>query len=114
MVAAALELRPRLFLMENVPGMQTAKRENLSFLEEAARMLQEDGGYRTEVWRLNASAFGVPQDRIRYFLVASRLRTLPAGAVAESPSRALGGVAAGRVAKAAARRGRGRGAGVHL
>src|SRR5262249_34541100 len=69
MVAAALELRPRLFLMENVPGMQSVKREDLSFLETAARMLQEGGGYRTEIWRLNASAFGVPQDRIRCFLV---------------------------------------------
>jgi DNA (cytosine-5)-methyltransferase 1 len=64
--------------MENVPGMQSVKREDLSFLETAARMLREKGGYRTEVWRLNASAFGVPQDRIRCFLVASRLRVMPA------------------------------------
>jgi DNA (cytosine-5)-methyltransferase 1 len=78
MVAAALDLKPRLFLMENVPGMQTARREDLSFLEAAAKMLQARGGYRTEVWRLNASAFGVPQDRIRCFLVASRLSVMPA------------------------------------
>jgi DNA (cytosine-5)-methyltransferase 1 len=77
MVAAALELRPRLFLMENVPGMQSVKREDLSFLEAAARALQQRGGYRAEIWRLNASAFGVPQDRIRYFLVASRLPVMP-------------------------------------
>jgi DNA (cytosine-5)-methyltransferase 1 len=77
MVAAALELRPKLFLMENVPGMQSARRENLSFLELAARMLEQKGRYRTAIWRLNASAFGVPQDRIRYFLVASRLGVLP-------------------------------------
>jgi DNA (cytosine-5)-methyltransferase 1 len=83
MVAAALELRPRLFLMENVPGMQSVKREDLSFLQAAARMLQERGGYRTEIWRLNASAFGVPQDRIRCFLVASRLPVMPARPVEE-------------------------------
>ena len=77
MVDAALELQPRLFLMENVPGMKSAKREKLSFLETAARMLEEEGGYRTRIWRLNASSFGVPQDRIRYFLVASKNRTLP-------------------------------------
>jgi DNA (cytosine-5)-methyltransferase 1 len=77
MVSAALELRPRLFLMENVPGMHSARKENLSFLEIAARMLEEKGRYRTAIWRLNASAFGVPQDRIRYFLVASRLGMLP-------------------------------------
>jgi hypothetical protein len=54
------------------------KRENLSFLETAAEMLRERGGYRTEIWRLNASAFGVPQDRMRCFLVASRTKMMPA------------------------------------
>lgn len=78
MVQAALALRPRLFLMENVPGMQSVKREDLSFLETAARILEQRGGYRTEIWRLNASAFGVPQERLRCFLVASRLQLMPA------------------------------------
>lgn len=78
MVRAAVELRPRLLLLENVPGMQSAKKENESFLEAAARQLEERGGFATAVWRLNASAFGVPQDRIRYFLVASSTGTLPA------------------------------------
>jgi DNA (cytosine-5)-methyltransferase 1 len=78
MVAAALELKPKLFLMENVPGMQSARREDMSFLEAAARKLEREGGYRTEVWRLNAAAFGIPQDRIRCFLVASRLSLMPA------------------------------------
>jgi DNA (cytosine-5)-methyltransferase 1 len=78
MVRAAVELRPRLFLMENVPGMQSARKENLSFLEAAARMLEERAGFATAIWRLNASAFGVPQDRIRYFLVASSTGVLPA------------------------------------
>ncbi|HKI31576.1 MAG TPA: DNA cytosine methyltransferase [Gemmataceae bacterium] len=78
MVSAALELKPKLFLMENVPGMQSARRENMSFLQTAARKLEQQGGYRTEVWRLNAAAFGVPQERIRDFLVASRLPLMPA------------------------------------
>ena len=78
MVAAALELKPKLFLMENVPGIQSVRREDLTFLETAARALEENGGYRTEVWRLNAAAFGIPQERIRCFLVASRLDLLPA------------------------------------
>jgi DNA (cytosine-5)-methyltransferase 1 len=77
MVSAALELKPSLFLMENVPGMHSARQENLSFLEIAARKLQTKGNYQTAIWRLNASAFGVPQDRIRYFLVAARLRSVP-------------------------------------
>src|SRR5439155_10052266 len=76
--ATALELKPKLFLMENVPGMQSAKREDVSFLEAVARRLEDEGGYRTEVWRLNAAAFGVPQERMRHFLVASRLPLMPA------------------------------------
>jgi DNA (cytosine-5)-methyltransferase 1 len=83
LVEAALALRPKLFLLENVPGMKSAKRESHSFLDAAARMLEKRGGYRTEVWRLNAAAFGVPQDRIRLFLVASRLKVMPAQPSAE-------------------------------
>ena len=78
MVAAALALKPKLFLMENVPGMQSARRDDISFLEAVAQRLEEKGGYRTEMWRLNAAAFGIPQDRIRCFLVASRLPLMPA------------------------------------
>jgi DNA (cytosine-5)-methyltransferase 1 len=83
MVAPALELKPKLFLMENVPGMQWARREDMSFLDAVARKLEKEGGYRTEVWRLNAAAFGVPQERIRCFLVASRLQLMPARPVQE-------------------------------
>jgi DNA (cytosine-5)-methyltransferase 1 len=78
MVAAALELRPRMFLMENVPGMQSARKEGLSFLESAAHMLEDRGNFQTAIWRMNASAYGVPQDRIRYFLIASATGGLPA------------------------------------
>ena len=69
MVRAAIALRPRVFLLENVPGMQSARNQNLSYLEMAAGSLEKEAGYSTQVWRLNAVAFGVPQDRVRYFLV---------------------------------------------
>jgi DNA (cytosine-5)-methyltransferase 1 len=78
MVATALELKPKLFLMENVPGMQSARRDDMSFLEAVARRLEREGDYRTELWQLNAAAFGVPQERMRYFLVASKLPLMPA------------------------------------
>jgi DNA (cytosine-5)-methyltransferase 1 len=77
MISAVSELQPTLFLLENVPGMQSARRENLSFMEHAARTLEDKCRYQTAIWRLNASAFGVPQDRIRYFLVASKLGPPP-------------------------------------
>jgi DNA (cytosine-5)-methyltransferase 1 len=51
--------------------MQSARSENLSFLDHAGALLRS-GGYHTSIWKLNAAAFGVPQDRLRYFLVASR------------------------------------------
>jgi DNA (cytosine-5)-methyltransferase 1 len=78
LVELALKLRPRLFLMENVPGMRTARKEDLSFLDSAARMLERLGGFRSSVWKLNATAYGVPQDRTRCFLVASLEGRLPA------------------------------------
>jgi DNA (cytosine-5)-methyltransferase 1 len=76
-VDAALVLRPRLVVLENVPGMSSARHETLSFLEAAGRDLERRGRYRTRLWRLNAAAFGVPQDRIRHFLVACRDGEVP-------------------------------------
>lgn len=76
MVEMAIELKPALFLMENVPGMKSARRVTTSFMDHAAELLQEQG-YRTDIWKLNAAAFGVAQDRVRYFLVASRGDMLP-------------------------------------
>jgi DNA (cytosine-5)-methyltransferase 1 len=79
MVQAALELRARLVVMENVPGMNFApRRQNLSFMETARRELERRGRYHARIWRLNAAAFGVPQDRVRYFLIAWRDADVPA------------------------------------
>jgi site-specific DNA-cytosine methylase len=51
MVSAALEFRPKLFLMENVPGMQSARRENLSFLYTLERYGRDDlMRYRRDVF----------------------------------------------------------------
>jgi len=71
-VRASRELRPRLVVMENVPGMSSARhRETLSYLQAAARGL-ERLGFRTRIWKLNAAVFGVPQLRQRHFLVGCR------------------------------------------
>lgn len=82
LVELALELKPRLFLMENVPGMESAKKEDLSFFETARKML-EVGGYQTARWGMYASEHGVPQERTRSFLVGAapglRLPDEPAG-----------------------------------
>lgn len=76
MVRFALAFTPSLFLMENVPGMKSAKDGASSFLDSAARKLSA-AGYATATWKLNASAYGVPQDRQRIFLVAAKGTALP-------------------------------------
>jgi DNA (cytosine-5)-methyltransferase 1 len=82
MVRFALAFQPRLFLMENVPGMKSAKDGASSFFDSAARKLVV-AGYRTATWKLNAAAYGVPQERQRIFLVASRNLALPVEPVAQ-------------------------------
>jgi DNA (cytosine-5)-methyltransferase 1 len=77
MVRIALAFGPRLFLMENVPGMKSAKDGTSTFFDSAARKLA-DAGYTTTTWKLNAAAYGVPQERQRIFLVAARNAPLPA------------------------------------
>lgn len=77
MVRFALAFNPRLFLMENVPGMKSAKDGASTFLDSAARKLKS-AGYATTTWKLNAAAYGVPQERQRIFLVAAKNAPLPA------------------------------------
>jgi DNA (cytosine-5)-methyltransferase 1 len=76
LIGAALQLKPTLFLMENVPGMDTKRNGGPSFMQTAALML-EQGGYATAIWKLNAVSFGVPQKRLRKFLVASLTGSVP-------------------------------------
>jgi DNA (cytosine-5)-methyltransferase 1 len=67
------ELRPRYFVMENVPGM--AKGGHASILGKLIDEF-ESVGYRFPTEHkyriLNAANFGVPQDRLRLFLIGTR------------------------------------------
>jgi len=76
MLRIAVELRPKLFLMENVPGIKSAQDGDESFIDTAARKLQK-AGFKTATWKLNAAAYGVPQERLRMFLVAAHGCGLP-------------------------------------
>jgi DNA (cytosine-5)-methyltransferase 1 len=77
MMGAAIALRPRMVLMENVPAMTSSRQGSKSFMDQAADMLKE-AGYATAIWKLEASAYGVPQRRRRAFLVASADGRIPA------------------------------------
>jgi DNA (cytosine-5)-methyltransferase 1 len=67
------ELRPRAFMMENVPGMATGDHHQL--LDELIERFG-DAGYRVRLpYRiLNAGHYGVPQDRKRVFILGARSR----------------------------------------
>jgi len=78
-VRIAKELSPPYILFENVQGLVTAKGpagvpgEALSIV----RGRFEEIGYGTRVGLLNAADYGVPQRRIRFFMIASRHHSLP-------------------------------------
>ena len=92
-VRLVLELRPKAFLMENVPGMQSGA--TASIFEHALKRWQtEEPGYKitTPVKTLNAAAFGVPQSRERLFVLGVRrdiasLAAYPDGPLEGQPAR---------------------------
>jgi DNA (cytosine-5)-methyltransferase 1 len=65
-----VEVRPRWFVMENVPGLASpGYRPVLDVFCETLRL----GGYRVAApWLLNARHHGVPQERKRVFVVGAR------------------------------------------
>jgi DNA (cytosine-5)-methyltransferase 1 len=68
------ELKPRTFVMENVPGMATGAHGQ--FLRELIQKFEEAGyRVRSPYRTLNARFYGVPQDRERLFLLGSRRDT---------------------------------------
>ena len=68
------ELRPRTFVMENVPGMATGG--HTALLSELISRFQQAGyKVRTPYQILNAANYGVPQNRRRLFLLGARQDT---------------------------------------
>lgn len=66
---------PRVFLLENVPGLAyRGKNEGLELIEQAIKRINRERGtkYRLSVARLNAADYGVPQVRERLFVIGSR------------------------------------------
>lgn len=65
-------LRPKVFVFENVPGLKTAG--GGKYLKDM-RILMQKAGYETDFQILNASDYGVPQNRKRVILVGWRKET---------------------------------------
>lgn len=65
------ELKPKYFVLENVPGLTVGKHRQ--FIAEIIDNLQNNGYQVAEPYQvLNASYYGVPQDRSRLFLLGCR------------------------------------------
>lgn len=72
-------LRPTSLIVENVQGIRHDKGNALSFVEKHLNEL----GYQVEQTLIDCAALGVPQRRRRFFLVASKDKTLELSAVTE-------------------------------
>lgn len=69
------DLLPRAFLLENVHGISySGKEEGFLLLERLTREINRQEGVNYSLsWRvLDATDYGIPQARVRFFLVASR------------------------------------------
>ncbi|MFH0944801.1 MAG: DNA (cytosine-5-)-methyltransferase [Planctomycetota bacterium] len=83
LVDAVKVIKPKMVLMENVPAMETALDRGgrrTSYMQEAVKGL-EGLGYRVQIWRLNACSYGIPQDRLRSFVVAVKGSSMPFPAI---------------------------------
>lgn len=63
------EIKPEIFVMENVPGILTMRKGEA--LKEIIASFEELGYYVNEPFKLNAENFGVPQKRKRVVIVGS-------------------------------------------
>lgn len=73
------ELRPKVFLFENVRGLVTAKGKNAEPGEVLKELLFlfKSIGYNCRVSLLNAAEFGAYQRRVRCFIIGSRIAAAP-------------------------------------
>jgi len=62
------EIKPKMFVMENVPGILTMENGKV---KETIKKEFEDLGYKVNIQILNAEEFGVPQKRRRVFFVGN-------------------------------------------
>jgi DNA (cytosine-5)-methyltransferase 1 len=67
MITIAQALQPSYVVIENVTGLKSAEIEEKSYADHIAERLQSIG-YQTRIMRLEATDFGIPQKRHRYFI----------------------------------------------
>ena len=70
-VNAALRLKPKAILIENVPAILKFKTSSGKYLIHQIEKILHDSGYYTKTSVVDAADFGVPQRRERCFIMAS-------------------------------------------
>ena len=65
-------VKPKVFILENVTGILSAKNPDGSKVLDNLVEAFNDLGYTTSVFKLNAADFGVPQRRVRVFIVGNK------------------------------------------
>ena len=70
-------VRPKVVLMENVPGIGEVRFPDGSSFQEVTEQAMRELGYTPTTWMLNAAHHGVPQMRFRRVIIGTRLDTKP-------------------------------------
>lgn len=94
-VRAVQELKPRAFVMENVPGL--AQRSGGKVLEQIVESLRLNGTYRVAAGVLQAADFGVPQSRERLIFLGIHVQQGVEPELPHPPLRLFGSVSLERV-----------------
>lgn len=66
------DFNPSFFVMENVPGILSAKTKNGQLVKEVISSVALSHGYNVHILHLNAANYGVPQARNRIFFIGIR------------------------------------------
>lgn len=97
-IRAVREIQPKYFLLENVAGLTSPR--HAQYLDTAIESLRQLG-YHVSREVLNAADFGVPQDRLRLFVVGSREPGFKFPSALYGPSRRYPHVSSAKAIRAA-------------
>jgi len=66
------ELKPEAFIMENVTGLLSMKKEDGTKIIDHIKEIVNKLGYKISIWKLHAIHYGVPQKRVRIFVIGHK------------------------------------------
>tara|TARA_B100001013_G_scaffold105337_1_gene60048 strand:+ start:1371 stop:4037 length:2667 start_codon:yes stop_codon:yes gene_type:complete len=69
------EIKPEAFVMENVVGLLSMKKENGTKIIDHIKEIVNELGYQISIWKLHAINYGIPQKRVRVFVIGHKEKT---------------------------------------